>query len=86
MPRVGINGIARQRHEPQIAREHSAGRVCEQSVPPGFWQHHNSNVSGLTRSRSLNTLQPLQACSSETCSSSRVRAESPLLPGRFYEC
>ena len=65
---------------------HSAGRVCEQSVPPGFWQHHNSNLSGLSRSRSLNALQPLQACSSEACSSGRVRAESPVLPGRLYEC
>ena len=58
MPRVGTNGIARQRHEPQIAREHSAGRVCEQSVPPGFWQHHHSNVSGLTRSRNLYIAAP----------------------------
>ena len=55
--------------------EHSAGRVCEQSVTPGFWQLHNSNLSGLIRSRSLNTLQPLQVCSSEACSSSRVRVD-----------
>ena len=49
--------------------EHSEGRVCEQSVPPGFWQHHNAKLAGLARSQSLSALEDIQVCNSKACSS-----------------
>ena len=52
--------------------DHSAGSVCQQSVPPGFWQHHNANVAGLARSQSsqsLSALDYLLVCNTKACSS-----------------
>ena len=52
--------------------DHSAGRVCQQSVPPGFWQHRNANLAGLDRSQSsqsLSALDYLLVCNTKACSS-----------------
>ena len=52
--------------------DHSAGRVCQQSVPPGFWQHHNANLAGLARSQSspsLSALGSVLVCDTKASSS-----------------